>query len=274
MASEMFKEVFSLEGVMKFLISNFRSLLFPFAFIILVVIIKLFKPRIISKIKGFFGEKSVAFFLSRLNSKKYMIINNLMVNIEGKTTQIDHLVISNFGFFVIETKNYKGLIMGDEFSDYWAQVIYKHKEKLYNPIKQNYGHVQALKDLLKEYPNMLYFSIIVFTPRADLKVKTNTDVIYPIKLIKTIRKHQTEIISDNIRDKIYKYLNTLNITDRKSVKEHIRRVRENKNERENKISDNICPRCGGFLVVRNSKYGSFKGCSNYPKCKFTFDIRK
>jgi len=274
MATESFKEVFSLEGVMKFLISNFRSLWFPFALIILVGIIKLFWP----KIMGFFGEKEVAFFLSRLGSKKYMIINNLMVNFGGNTTQIDHLVISNFGIFVIETKNYGGKIYGSDFSDYWMQSINKSKSKFHNqfhnPIRQNYGHVQTLKGLLKEYPNMLYFPIIVFTARADLKIKTNTDVIYPIKLIKTIRKYQTKIVSDDIRDKIYKYLNTLNITDRKSVKEHIQRVRDKKNERKNKISDNICPRCGGSLIIRNSKYGSFNGCSNYPKCKFTFDIKK
>ncbi len=270
MVTEVFKEVFSLEVVMKILIDIFRYTWFIWAFIILVGIIKIFWPRI----KGFWGEKSVASFLSRLGSKKYMIINNLMVNFGGNTTQIDHLVISNFGIFVIETKNYGGKIYGSEFSDYWMQSIYKFKLKFYNPIRQNYWHVQVFKDLLKEYPNMLYFPIVVFTRRSNLKVKTNTDVAYNVELEDTIKKYQTEIISDDIRDKIYKYLNTLNITDRKFRKEHIRRVQENKNERKNKISDNICPRCGGSLIVRNSKDGSFKGCSNYPKCKFTFDIKK
>ncbi len=268
MVTEVFKEVFSLEVVMKILIDIFRYTWFIWAFIILVGIIKIFWPRI----KGFWGEKSVASFLSRLGSKKYMIINNLMVNFEGETTQIDHLVISNFGIFVIETKNYKGWIIGDEFSDYWTQVIYKHKEKFYNPIKQNYGHVQTLKDLLKEYPNMLYFPIVVFAKSSDLRVKTVSDVVKTDDLIKTIRKHQTEIISDDVRDKIYKYLNTLNITDRKSGKEHIRRVQEKKNDIESKINNKICPRCSGLLIIRNSKYGSFYGCSNYPRCKFTFNL--
>jgi len=267
----MFKEVFSLEGVIKILIPIFRSTWYLWASIILVVIIKIFWP----KIMGFLGEKSVAFFLLWLDSKKYKVINNLMANIEGKTTQIDHLVITNFGIFVIETKNYGGKIYGSEFSDYWTQVIHKHKEKFYNPIKQNYGHVQALKTALKEFPNMLYFPIVVFTTRADLKVKTNTDVIYDIKLIKTIIKHhQTDIISDDIRDKIYTYLNTLNITDRNLRKKHVHNIIDKKNERKNKISNNICPRCGGSLVIRYGKYGPFKECINYPKCKFTFDIRK
>ena len=33
-------------------------------------------------------------------------------------------------------------------------------------------------------------------------------------------------------------------------------------------SSMTCPRCGGFLIRRNSKYGSFIGCSNYPKCRY------
>jgi hypothetical protein len=257
-------------GIMKILITIFINTWYIWALIILLGIIKIFKPKII----GFLGEKEAAFFLLRLDSKKYKVINNLMTNIEGETTQIDHLIISNFGIFVVETKNYKGWISGDEFSDYWTQVIYKHKEKLYNPIKQNYGHVQALKTALKEFPNIVYFPIVVFTTRADLKVKTNTDVVYTTSMIKTIKKHQTEIISDDIRDKIYTYLNTLNITDRNLRKKHVHNINEKKNERKNKISNNICPRCGGSLIIRNSKYGSFKGCSNYPKCKFSFDIKK
>lgn len=257
-------------GIMKILITIFINTWYIWALIILLGIIKIFKPKII----GFLGEKEVAFFLLWLDSKKYKVINNLMTNIEGETTQIDHLIISNFGIFVVETKNYKGWISGDEFSDYWTQVIYKHKEKLYNPIKQNYGHVQALKTALKEFPNIVYFPIVVFTTRADLKVKTNTDVVYTTGMIKTIKKHQTEIISDDIRDKIYTYLNTLNITDRNLRKKHVHNINEKKNERKNKISNNICPRCGGSLIIRNSKYGSFKGCSNYPKCKFSFDIKK
>lgn len=56
---------------------------------------------------------------------------------------IDHVVISKYGVFVIETKNYRGWIIGNEKSEYWTQVIYKRKERLYNPIKQNYGHIKA-----------------------------------------------------------------------------------------------------------------------------------
>ncbi len=38
---------------------------------------------------------------------------------------------------------------------------------------------------------------------------------------------------------------------------------------EDKKTDEICPKCGGKLVLKIGKFGKFYACSNYPKCKFT-----
>jgi restriction system protein len=37
---------------------------------------------------------------------------------------------------------------------------------------------------------------------------------------------------------------------------------------EEEIKSDICPKCGGILKKRDGKYGSFMGCSNYPRCRF------
>jgi hypothetical protein len=239
-------------------------------FILVSIIFGILK-RYTNKITGFVGEKSVARFLSKLDPKKYKVINDLMVNIEGNTTQIDHVVISNFGIFVIETKNYYGWIIGDESSDHWTKLIYENKniKQIDNPIKQNNWHIKVLKNLLKEYQDIIYFPIIVFTRRSYLSVKTITDVVLNTKLLLTINKYKTEIISDQVRDKIYNLLSILNIKTRSIRREHISRLQEKKNS---KINNNICPECGGLLVLRNSKHGEFMGCSNYPECKFTINI--
>ncbi len=34
-------------------------------------------------------------------------------------------------------------------------------------------------------------------------------------------------------------------------------------------SQNVCPKCGGTLQLRNGKFGKFYGCSNFPKCRYT-----
>ncbi len=46
----------------------------------------------------------------------------------------------------------------------------------------------------------------------------------------------------------------------------------NKDEEEITINNN-CPKCGGDLIEKNGKYGNFLGCSNFPKCKFTKNIK-
>jgi len=141
--------------------------------IIILIVIAVVLKKFIPRLHGIIGERSVASFLYALDSKKYLVINDLMIENEGKTSRIDHVVISNYGIFVIETKNYNGWILGDEPSSYWTQAIYKRKEKLYNPIKQNYGHVQALKNILRDFPNIVYYPIVVFTKRSTLKITAN-----------------------------------------------------------------------------------------------------
>jgi len=241
---------------------------FWYLWLLLIVVgaLDLFMP----KIKGSFGEKSVALMLSSLDGTKYKVINNIMLQVGNKTTQIDHLVISNYGVFVIETKNYKGLISGDEFDDYWKQTIYKRKEKLYNPIRQNYGHIQVLKELLHDIPDINYISIVAFTTNLDdLKVTAKTDVVYTKHLPKTIKKYNIETLSDEVKERIYKKLISLNIDSKDNRKAHVAAINRNIAEKHTKTSHDICPRCGRKLVVRNGKYGQFKGCSNFPNCRYT-----
>ena len=181
--------------------------------IIFVTVAKIFIPRINKKIyrkaSGAVGEKIVASILAKLDREKYKILNNLTIYIDKETAQIDHLIISNFGIFIIETKNYGGIILGEEDSNYWTQILYKNRENFYNPIRQNNWHIQALENILKDYSGILYFPIVVFTKSSDLRVKTVTDVVNTDDLINTIRRRQTEIISDIIRDKIHNYLKNI-----------------------------------------------------------------
>ena len=90
------------------------------ALIIFFSILNAFQP----KIKGYLGEKAVSNRLSKLDQSKYKVINNLMLQVGNKTTQIDHIVVSNYGIFVIETKNYMGWIIGNEYDEYCFIGIY------------------------------------------------------------------------------------------------------------------------------------------------------
>jgi len=245
------------------------------AIFIFLIIIGLLLKIYFKQILGLLAERTVKKYLSELDSKKYKTINDLMVKANGYTAQIDHLVVSNFGIFIIEAKNYYGWITGNDYSDNWILTKpKKYKKKIINPIKQNYSHMKVLKFILRDYPDLVYYPIVVFTKRSGLKVNTMPDVIYNSDLIRTIKKYGVEIITDEVRDKIYKELKDLNIKDRKLRKEHVIRIQEKINDYNNKINSNICPKCAGNLIVKNGKYGKFKGCSNYPKCGFTISINQ
>ena len=176
------------------------SIIILFIFIILKLILS--SP----KYKGQVGEKQVAKYLCSLDEEEYKVINDIILNTNRGSSQIDHIVISVYGIFVIETKNYKGWIIGNEYDDYWRQVIYKRKEKLRNPIKQNYGHIMAVKEKLEIDNEVPIESIITFTDRSTLKVNCNTPVIYTYDLCKYIRQHNNKCLTKGTVDYYYNKL--------------------------------------------------------------------
>lgn len=233
------------------------SFLIIFILGILFLIIKYYTP----KIKGYIGERRVSETLKRLNNRKYIVLHNIELKIKGSTSQIDHIIVSDYGIFVIETKNYKGWILGYEKDKYWTQAIYKYRHKFYNPVLQNQGHIYALKHVLKNYPFLRYFSIITFTKRATLKTKTYTDVVYTHKLVKTIKKYDSAYINERTKNEIVAVILNARTNNRSQEKKIIDNSNISKND--------SCPKCGVNLIKRNGKYGFFWGCGNYPDCKYT-----
>src|SRR5262245_65100442 len=83
----------------------------------------------------------------------------------GQSVQIDHVVVTDTGVFVIETKHYSGWIFGHPNDSHWTQVIYKKKSRFQNPLRQNYGHVKAVQSLFN-LPDAAFFPIVVFTGKG------------------------------------------------------------------------------------------------------------
>lgn len=237
-------------------------------FVAASIIFRLFQP----KIKGYLGEKSVATILSFLPSDKYKIVNNILIKSNGKTIQIDHLVISTYGIFVIETKNYKGWITGSDNSEYWTKNMFGNKYKFYNPIKQNKAHILALsKQLGISFNN--FIPIIAFSNRADLRVNTAYNVIYTTQINRLIKEYTDIKFQGNDIQKLYDKVSLLNIVSPEARRQHILEVHNIIATKEQMIQQGICPRCGHSVVFRSGKYGNFFGCSNYPKCRFTKPIK-
>ena len=222
-------------------------------FIILIVYLKQPSTR------GKRGENKVGWVIGETIENKQYVINDLILVNEGKSSQIDHIVINPRGIFVIETKNYSGEIYGSENQREWTQVLaYGNvKNKLYNPLKQNATHVYKVKKIVGKLP---VYSLVVFVQNNTYNIDASG--VIPLSALRaTLQSGETVLTVKQMQTAYHLLLS--NKSDI-STKEHVHNIRE----QQRNLERGICPRCGGNLVLRNGKYGEFWGCSNYPKCKF------
>lgn len=244
-----------------------------FSTILLLLGVLLYVKKNSYKTKGSLGEKRVSTELLKLPKDEFIIQNNILLIDGSLTSQIDHIVISKTGIFVIETKNYSGLIYGHENAEYWTQFIFRYKSKFRNPIKQNWSHIYAIKNILTEFKNIKYVPIVVFAGTGKIKgVTSKYPIIYLNELINTIKNFCAEenLSSDQIKHISYK-LSQNNITTRDTTQYHLEKVKTKVKSVEENIDNKICPRCGSPLALRHGKFGKFYGCKNYPKCRFTIN---
>ena len=234
--------------------------------IFIIIFATLFIVFSIPSVKGKIGEARVSSILKRLAKKcNGLLIDDVTIPGEnGKTSQIDHVLFTDYGIFVVETKNYAGRIYGNTKQREWTQVLaYGHtKNKLYNPVMQNGTHVYRLKEIINE--NIKMFSVVVFV-RADIS-NVDSDDVYTIRELRHILDGLKIGVDKSLTSSCYNAVYNYKLNPIKTNKEHVQEIRQMKKD----IDNNICPRCGGNLVLRKSKDGrQFYGCENYPKCKFT-----
>lgn len=220
--------------------------------------------------KGDRGERAVAQILGGTVTGQQYVINDLLFKTQSDNTcQIDHIYINSSGIYVIETKNYAGLICGTEAQREWTQVLAygNERNKFYNPIKQNSTHIYHLSEYLKI--KNIFHNIVVFVGNADLS-NVYADNVFNISNLQFIKNRNTGLnLSVGKMEYYYNKLLELKNENQISREEHINNI----HEKQYKLQQGFCPRCnGGRLILRNGKSGQFFGCTNYPKCKFTKNI--
>jgi len=213
------------------------------------------------------GEYHVKKILGKTEGIKEVFHDLYVHKSNGKLTQIDHVVITQCGIFVIETKNYSGWIFGSEDQRTWTQTIYRKKSRFYNPIMQNNTHMNALAKYLQT--DVPIYSMIVFSNAVTFKftVEFETAKVIQFKDLKnTLEQFEEYKVNQSEMNRLKILLEKLQShskEEKKLMKEqHIEYVKE-------MASSNNCPRCGQKLVERNSSRGKFYGCNGFPKCRFT-----
>lgn len=226
------------------------------------------------KAKGKQGERQVAKYLNKLPSKAYTVFNNVLLQNNIHSTQIDHIVFSQYGIFVIETKNYSGIIRGKDNSENWTKEIYGSKFVFRNPILQNNAHVQALKHILSIHDDRKIIPIVAFSNRAKLKVHTVNKVVYYNKVNKIIMRYRKKIFYKSEISRFVKRIDSIAVTTTpKAMKDHIKRIQERQIINQERAHGDICPKCGSSLIEKKGQLGKILVCSNYPYCRFKTSLK-
>lgn len=204
---------------------------------------------------------------------EYRLFNNLILKTPDGTTQIDHVLISPYGIFVIETKNLSGWIFGDPHQKKWTQSFKRGRWQFYentfqfqNPIHQNYKHVKAVQNFLKVDSKSI-FSIVVFAGNSRFMTDMPDNVMGLHSFIPYVEARAEKIINDErVRElcqRFTDYMDNAPIT----FDDHMKNLERN-------MAHPTCPKCGIPMVVRTARKGpdegsEFWGCKNYPSCKTT-----
>jgi restriction system protein len=164
-------------------------------------------------VKGWWGERQIRIVLHRLDPAHYRCFHDLYLprTDDQGTTQIDHVIVSIHGIFVIETKNYQGWIFGPENQPNWTQQIYKRKERFQNPLRQNRLHLSALKAFL-QLPEHRFYSAVVFVGSATFKTDMPANVLQFGHLLPWIKSHHQPNLTPAELDQAIERLTTLDAT--------------------------------------------------------------
>lgn len=209
-----------------------------------------------------------------LGIKDTTLFHNLVLPINGETTEIDLIVLGRKALYCFECKAYSGKIYGRVESTYWSEYLNGQQYKFYNPVFQNRKHVDALQCMLGEQL-VPVLSVVVFDDTADIS-RIDTTGLKPTETICSLR-NLYDVLRRLLSTRIYilteeQYadvaasLARYKISSYDEMEKHVERLQE-------KHKSDTCPLCGSKLVLRRG-CTEFYGCSGYPKCKYTRPVNR
>lgn len=261
-----------------------------------------------STFKGWLGEYKVKRWLAKaLDAQHYHCAHNVTLQLaDGSTTQIDHVVVSPYGIFVLETKHMQGWIFGSEKQPTWTQTIFKHRSSFQNPLRQNWRHIKALEEVL-QVPLLHLHSVVVFTGDCSFKSVMPANVTIGRCCIDWIQS-QTDVVLE--LDEVVRLRDVLSQkrlqATRSTHKAHVAQLQERHGQPREKVMPrkvtvvrkepqgtlrpalapvsmppvatptaalDACPECGKDLVRRSLPDAEgtpryFVRCAHFPHCRF------
>lgn len=252
---------------------------------------------------GIFGEENIMFELKNSNMDMAVLRDIYIETEDGRSAQIDFIVVTAKLIFVIECKNLFGSIEIDSKGNFIRTMEYngrRYKEGIYSPITQNERHMAVLKEKTAENKNLVmgalvrnsfdkfYRSIVVLAnPKTVLNDKyakkdVKEKVFRADQMIKVMKQMNAEsnILASSKKD-IMQTAEAILARNTEQRPDYFQKYEQLLDEtvedtpiQEEKL---ICPKCGSELILRTAKKGEragkqFYGCSNYPQCRYILNI--
>lgn len=227
-----------------------------------------------AEMRGSQGEGKMLRILERRlplgGDSGYRIIRNLMFETPTGTTQIDFTIVSAFGIFIVEVKNYSGWIFGDPNGKCWTQSLNGgRKFQFQNPIHQNFRHLAVLSDKTG-IPKNLIFPVIAFSEDSEFKTEMPANVMHFDGVAEYVQKFKSVIIKpEQLTEIMETFLSWDTVIGNEKKRAHVQNLKNSHAPASVHDSIVLCPVCGNRMILRaNRRAGNkFWGCSKYPACR-------
>jgi hypothetical protein len=153
---------------------------------------------------GAAGENAVSRLLLKELDDNWYLINDCVVN----RAQIDHILIGPKGIFVLETKNYKGIVYGSREDKRWAKTRNSRVKTFYNPVKQAKTHAFRVAELLRAGGYDYFVKVaVVFSGRPlELNITVGDFPVLYIDQLKSYILSQPDQLSRPQSQEVAEYL--------------------------------------------------------------------
>ena len=163
----------------------------PLLFALSMLLILYLKPK---GLRGIIEEKLTSFTTqNKLEKDKYHSFKDISLPSLDEKAQIEHIVVSRFGIFLIEKKYMKGWIYGGKKRKEWTQKQPSRKFTFQNPLLRNSKNINILSHMLN-VPDDKFHSLIAFTGNCIFK-SAMPDNVTGKNYIDYIKSKKTEVFT-------------------------------------------------------------------------------
>lgn len=172
-----------------------------------------------SKLKGWAGELGVKIAAAiALPPNRYYKLHNVILPTERGTTQIDHILVSKYGIFVVETKFMKGWIYGGQYDKEWTQKFPRSSYKFQNPLRQNFAHTKALEAILPDIKHDTIHSVVSMCGEHKIKTPMPDNVTRGVRYISYVRRFRDVVFTEQQVKSIIETVESLRLPSIKANK--------------------------------------------------------